>query len=105
MTAAPLPAWLRAEGGTVTIALAVQPGAKTTGVVGPHGDALKVRVASPPIDGAATEALLAFLAEALGVKRRDVELMRGATSRQKLVRIAGVEPAQVMIRLASAARL
>lgn len=95
-----LPVWLRAEGDAVTLTLAIQPGAKTTAVIGPHGAALKIKVASPPVDGAANEALLAFLAALLGVKRRDVELLRGMASRQKTVRIYGVTAADIMIRLA-----
>lgn len=97
---APFPAWLRVGTDSVTITLAVQPGAKVTAVAGLHGDALKVKVASPPVDGAANEALLTFLAAALGVKRRDAELLQGATGRRKVVRIAGVDPAKVMIALA-----
>jgi uncharacterized protein (TIGR00251 family) len=82
--------WLRARPGGVSIAIAAQPNAKKTEVIGLHGDALKVRVASPPVEGAANEALIEFLAEALGVKRRDVSLVRGATSRQKVFEVQGV---------------
>lgn len=83
--------WLRARPGGVSIAIAAQPNAKKTEVIGLRGDALKVRVASPPVEGAANEALIEFLAKALGVKRRDVTLVRGATSRQKVFEVQGVE--------------
>lgn len=82
--------WCRfdAASGNLTLVLHVQPGAKTTGVSGRHGDALKLRLAAPPVEGQANQALLAFLAEAFGVPRRQVELRRGASSRHKEVLIA-----------------
>jgi uncharacterized protein len=54
-----------------------------------HGAALKVRLHAPPVDGAANDALIALLAERLGVPRRDVRIVQGATSRSKVVEIAG----------------
>jgi uncharacterized protein (TIGR00251 family) len=91
--------WLRQTDEGLTIALQIQPGAKRTEVVGAHGDALKIKVQAPPVDGAANEALLAFLAKALGVKARDVKLLRGATSRQKVVLVTGVTPAAAALAL------
>lgn len=73
---------------TVVLALHVQPGAARTGVAGMHGGALKVRLAAPPVDGKANAELLRFLAEAFGVPRRNVTLVRGETSRAKVVRVA-----------------
>jgi uncharacterized protein (TIGR00251 family) len=67
--------------------LHVQPGARRTRVVGPHGEALKVQLAAPPVDGRANEALLAHLAERLGLPRREVELRAGASSRRKVVAV------------------
>jgi uncharacterized protein len=58
-------------------------------VVGTHGAALKVRLLAPPVDGAANEALVALLAEKLGVPRRDVRIVQGGTSRSKVVEIQG----------------
>ncbi len=69
------------------LTLHVQPGAKRTEVAGVHGDALKIRLAAPPVDGKANAALLRFLAAAFGVPQRAVTLVRGETSRQKTVRI------------------
>jgi uncharacterized protein (TIGR00251 family) len=57
--------------------------------VGTHGAALKVRLLAPPVDGAANEALVTLLAEELGVPRRDVRIVHGATSRTKVVEIEG----------------
>ena len=67
----------------VVLALSVVPGASRTELVGLHGDTLRVRLAAPPVDGKANEALLAWLAQSLGVPRRQVSLLRGATSRRK----------------------
>lgn len=76
------------RGGTIAsvrIAIRVRPGSSRTRVGGTHGGALVVAVPARAVDGAATEAALAALAEALGVRRRHVTLARGATSRDKLV--------------------
>ncbi|MBL8523398.1 MAG: DUF167 domain-containing protein [Betaproteobacteria bacterium] len=59
------------------------PGAKRTALQGLHGDALKIRVAAPPVDGAANEALKKFLAQTFKVPLRNVELISGASSRNK----------------------
>ncbi|HXF04694.1 MAG TPA: DUF167 domain-containing protein [Blastocatellia bacterium] len=77
-----------AEG--VEITVFVQPRAATTALVGIHGGVLKVRVAAPPVKGRATEECLRFLAKMVGVRRSDVELMAGMTSRIKRVRFRGV---------------
>ena len=69
------------------LTLHVQPGAARTQVVGVHGDALKIKLAAPPVDGKANDALLHFLAEAFGVPLRQVTLVRGQTARAKVVRI------------------
>jgi uncharacterized protein len=72
----------------IVLTLHVQPGAKRTEVAGQHGDALKVRLAAPPVDGKANGELLRYLADAFGVPLRNVKLVRGESSRQKVVRIA-----------------
>jgi len=79
--------WARrlADGWSLTIR--VQPGARRSEVVGPHGDALRIRVAGPAVDGRANAELVRFLAEHLGVPARDVEIVRGHTSRTKVVHI------------------
>jgi uncharacterized protein (TIGR00251 family) len=64
-----------------------QPGARRSEVAGVHGDALKVRLAAPAVEGKANDALLRFLADAFGVPLRQVALLRGETARRKLVRI------------------
>lgn len=85
-----LPPWLKVTDGALLIAIHVQPGASRTEWAGTHGDALKIRLKAPPVDGKANEALLGFIAETAGVARRAVELVGGQTSRRKRVAIAGV---------------
>lgn len=74
------------------IRVRVQPRAAHTGVVGLHGDAVRIRVAAPPVDGAANEALVRFLAERLEVPRRAVLLAHGTGSRDKIVDVTGLAP-------------
>jgi uncharacterized protein (TIGR00251 family) len=83
----------------VELAVHAQPGAGRTEVVGRHGDALKVRVAAPPEQGRANEALTALLAEAFGLAGRQVSIVTGETSRSKRFRLDGVEPDAIEHRL------
>lgn len=71
------------------VTIRVRPGAGRTAVGGSHGGALVVRVAARAVEGQATEAALAAVAEAFGVRRREVTLVTGATSRTKVVDVAG----------------
>lgn len=82
-----MPAWLTEAPNAITLRLHVQPGAKRTEVIGQHGDALKLRLAAPPVDGKANAALLSYLAAEFGVPVRQVRLLKGSTSRSKHVRI------------------
>lgn len=85
--------WLRQAGnGRVTLTLHIQPGAKKTEVAGLHGDALKLRLAAPPVDGKANAALLAFLAERLDLPKSTLVLKSGQTSRRKVIDVAGAPP-------------
>jgi uncharacterized protein (TIGR00251 family) len=84
-----MPAWLRQEAGAVVLELLVQPRASRTRVVGEHDGRLKVQLAAPPVDGEANQALVEFLAGALGVRRADVTIARGDAGRRKTVRVAG----------------
>jgi hypothetical protein len=72
------------------ITLHIVPRAKTTEAAGLHGDAVRVRVAAPPADGAANAELVRFLAERLGVARGKVRIVAGALGRRKVVEIDGV---------------
>jgi hypothetical protein len=94
-----VPGWLRQQGGAVTLELLIQPRASRTRVVGEHDGRLKVQLAAPPVDGEANAALIEFLASALGVRKSEVEVLRGETGRRKTVRIAGVTAAAVVAAL------
>lgn len=85
---------------SVRIAVHIQPRARRTELAGRYGSAIKIRVAAPPVDHAANEALLAFVAERLGVHRRDVRLISGATSRRKVLEIDGVTDERIQLLLA-----
>ena len=87
------------------VSIRVKPGSARTCVAGDHRGALVVAVSAPPVDGRATEAALRALAEELGVRRKDVTLVTGVTSRTKVVEIAvpdavvAAEKLQVIERL------
>ena len=83
------PPWLRQEPGGLVLEVLVQPRAWRTRAAGEHGGRLKIQVATPPVDGKANAALVAFLAEALGVRKADVAIVRGESGRRKTVRVAG----------------
>jgi uncharacterized protein (TIGR00251 family) len=68
----------------------VQPRARATAVAGRHGDAIRIRLAAPPVDGAANAELVRFLAERLGVSRSAVQIAGGAAGRRKSVVIEGL---------------
>jgi hypothetical protein len=84
----------RTADNNILLTLHVQPGAKQTTVAGLHGEALKIRLAAPPIEGRANEALLRFIADTFKVTLRDVELIQGGQSRHKRVEVRGsqIEP-------------
>jgi hypothetical protein len=81
--------WARRTADGWTLAVHVQPGAKRSAVAGLHGDRLKIRIAAPALDGRANDALVAFVAAALGIARSRVVVAKGAQSREKLLAVAG----------------
>jgi hypothetical protein len=87
----------RAADGSLVISVHAQPGAKRTEAAGPHGDALKIRVAAPALEDRANEALIAFIADKLGIAKREVTLVSGAKSREKRFAVpAAVDPAALL---------
>ena len=85
----------------VNLKVKVTPRASRSAIVGTSAGALLVRLSAPPVEGAANRALVEFLAEALGVRRSQVQLIRGATSRVKLIHIDGLSAEELRQRLAS----
>ena len=75
---------------SASIVVHVVPRAKVTEVAGRHGDAIRIRLAAPPVDGAANTELVRFLAERFRVPRSAVTIVRGTTARRKTVAILGV---------------
>ena len=90
--------WLRQGERQTTLTLHIQPGAKKTEIVGIHGDALKIRLAAPPVDGKANAALIAFVAQRLDVAKSAVTLKSGQTSRRKVLEVTA-PPADCQQRL------
>ncbi|MGA9526694.1 MAG: DUF167 domain-containing protein [Terriglobales bacterium] len=84
----------------VTFAIKVHPRAKKNAITGEVGDALKVALTVPPVDGKANEACIEFFAKLLKVPRSSVTIAAGQTSRDKVIRVAGVTGDQVRERLA-----
>ena len=84
---------------TLELAIHLVPRSKRLGVLGTHDGALKVAVNAPPVDGAANEALLDFLAKILKLPKRQVTLAAGASSRRKLVVLSGIEEGALRERL------
>jgi uncharacterized protein len=77
-------------GESALLSIRVQPRAKRDEVVGERAGAIVIRLAAPPVDGKANAALTAFIAKAAGVPRSRVEIVRGASARDKVVRVTGV---------------
>lgn len=92
------PHWYRRNGETITLTLHVQPGAKHSEIAGLHGEALKIKLAAPPIEGRANDALLKFIAELFAVPLRNAELKQGGQSRHKVVAVTGskVQPESLL---------
>jgi uncharacterized protein len=87
------------------VSVHVQPRASRSEIVGLHGTALKVRLHAPPVDGAANDALVALLAERLGLPQRAVRIVGGAAARSKTVEIDGTTEAAVRALAGDAARM
>ena len=88
----------------MTLLVRVVPRAGRTAVAGMRGDALLVRLAAAPVDGAANAALITFLAELFGRPKRDITILSGHTSRDKRIEIAGASDADIAARLADLRR-
>ncbi len=85
----------------VRIRVRVQPRASRSEVAGVHGDSVRVRLTAPPVEGAANEALVRFMADRLGVPRGAVRLVAGETGRTKVVAVDGIGTPEARGRLLS----
>lgn len=91
--------YLRAQADGVMLSVKVQPRAPRNEIGEVAGGELRLKVTAPPVDSAANEAVLRFLAESLGCPRNRLELVRGGTSRHKVIRIIGLTAEQVRAKL------
>ena len=85
--------------GAVTFAVKVVPRASKNQVAGVEGDAIKIRLNAPPVEGKANDALIEFLADALDLRRAQIEIISGNTSRHKVVRVRGATGKQIEEKL------
>ena len=90
---------VRDTAGGATFQVKVHPRAKKNAITGAVGDALKLALTAPPVEGKANVACIAFVAELLSVPRSSVTIAAGESSRQKVIRIAGLDAAEVQRRL------
>lgn len=92
--------WYRKTKAGWLISVHAQPGAKKSAVAGLHGESLKVRVAAPPVEGKANDALTAFVAKALDLPRRSVRIVKGESSREKVLLVADAiaDPARLLAK-------
>jgi len=91
-------------GGRVRFAVRVQPRASTNEIAGVHGDAVKIRLTAPPVDGAANAELIQFLSDIFAVRRQSVRILGGESSRSKIVEIDGITERAVHDVASGAAR-
>jgi len=94
-----IPAYLRAQADGVLLSLKLQPRASTNGIGEPLGDELRIKVTAPPVDSAANEALVRLLADVLDCPRSRIELIRGQTSRHKVVKLHGFTAEEITRKL------
>lgn len=95
-----MPEWFERKGEQLILSLYVQPGAKRSEVSGLHGDALKIRLAAPALEGRANKALLDFIAELFERPASQIELKRGEKSRFKQVIVHGskIDPSSLVLK-------
>jgi uncharacterized protein (TIGR00251 family) len=89
------PPWIKPHPQGVLLAIKVQPRAANSEVMGPLGNELKIRIAAPPVDSAANEALIRFISEKTGCHRQNIRIIRGHAARSKTILIHGADPATV----------
>lgn len=90
---------IQEKDGCLFIPVRVVPRAKKNEMVGVEGGVLRVRIAAPPVKGKANEALVESLAQALGVRKRQVEIVRGQRARDKIIRVRGLSEKEARKRL------
>lgn len=92
-------AWLEPRDSCVLIRVRVQPRASRTEIAGQHGDAIRIRITAPPVDGEANAELTRFLAKTLAVTRSAIRIRSGGSGRTKLIEVDGISADSVRARL------
>jgi uncharacterized protein (TIGR00251 family) len=87
--------WLEEKEGYLYIHVKVQPRSSKNEMVGIHGESLKIKLTSPPVEGAANSLLVEFMAKRLGVPKSNIEIVSGGKSRRKTLKIEGMSKAEV----------
>lgn len=87
--------WLKESSEGAILNLHIQPKASKTEVAGQYGDALRLRIAAPPVEGAANKALCRYLAESFSIPQNRVEILGGLTGRKKRILLRGVSAKEV----------
>src|ERR1700690_1066629 len=85
----------KGDSGSVVLSVRIQPRASKNEIVAMASGGLKIRLTAPPVDGAANEALVKFLAAVFSIPKSRVEIVSGHTSREKIVRISGISDAEM----------
>lgn len=83
----------------LVLKIKVEPRSSRSGIVGMHGDALKVKLTSAPVEGKANKELVALLAKEFGIKKKDVEIVSGAGSKNKVIKLIGVKSIEEILKL------
>jgi len=91
--------WIRETAKGVLLPVRAVPRASKNEIQGIHGDALKIRLQAPPVDGKANEALIRFLGETLDIPRSQISVASGETGRNKAVLITGISKTEIMKKL------
>jgi len=91
--------WVRQQGEDCTLSVFIQAGAKKIGVVGLHGNALKIRVAAPRTEGLANEALLNYLAELMGVGKKEISILKGEFGKNKIIKICNATVDDLVLKV------
>ncbi|MDO9542132.1 MAG: DUF167 domain-containing protein [Kiritimatiellia bacterium] len=91
--------WIKPSNNGIRLAIHAVPKAARDAVQGLHGDALKIRLHAPPVDGKANEALLAFLSRKLNIPKGNIALKSGANQRRKIISISGISLPDIIRRL------
>jgi len=79
------------QSGSILLKVKVEPRSSRPGVIGLYGDSLKVKLTSPPVEGKANNEIISVLSKVLGIKKKQIEIISGRSSKNKIIRLTGIE--------------